>query len=90
MKGSDWILSRVLYLEVCFVNYVPLRGGNYIAEPSTLRRSKSLINVKNYKLNMKDIQYLVKLSQIERFEKQNQVSIKVFPKSSMSQIYFVR
>ena len=47
MKGSDWILSKVLYLEVCFANYLPLKGGNYIAEPSALRRSKSLINVKN-------------------------------------------
>jgi hypothetical protein len=47
MKGSDWILSKVLYLEVCFANYTPLKGGNYIAEPSTLRQSKSLINVKN-------------------------------------------
>jgi hypothetical protein len=109
MKGSDWILSKVLYLEVCFTNYLPLKGGNYIAEPSELHVSKSLINVKNRdqkcflysvlaklyparhnpsrvsnylqytkELNMKGIQYPVKLLQIERFEKQNHVSINVF------------
>lgn len=109
MKGSDWILSKILYLEVCFANYLPLKGGNYISEPSALRRSKSLVNVKNRdqkcflysilaklyparhnpsrvsnyrqytdKLDMKGIQYPVKLSQIEKFEKQNQVSVNVF------------
>lgn len=48
MEGSDWILSKVLYLEVCFANHLPLKEGNYISEPSALRRSKSLINVKNW------------------------------------------
>lgn len=47
MKGSDWILSKVLYVEVCFVHYLPLRGGCYIATPPRLEHSKSLVNVKN-------------------------------------------
>lgn len=109
MKGSDWILSKVLYVEVCFVHYLPLKGGSYIATPPRLEHSKSLVNVKNRdqkcflysilaklyparhnpsrvsnyiqyadKLNMKGIQYPVKLSQIEKFENQNQVSVNVF------------
>ncbi len=36
MKGSDWVLSKVLYVEVCFVHYLPLLGGSYIATPPSL------------------------------------------------------
>lgn len=109
MKGSDWVLSKVLYVEVCFVHYLPLKGGSYIAAPPRLQHSKSLVNIKNRdqkcflysvlaklyparhnpsrvsnylqyaeRLNMKGIHYPVKLSQIEKFENQNQVSVNVF------------
>jgi hypothetical protein len=47
MKGSSWTLSKVIYLELCYVVYSPLKGGNYIKEPEELRKSRSLVNIKN-------------------------------------------
>lgn len=109
MKGSDWIFSKVIYLEICYAIYSPLKGGNYIKEPMELQRSRSLVNIKNNdqkcflysvlaklypakhnpsrlchylqhtnKLNMNGIQYPVHLSQIPKFENQNDISINVF------------
>lgn len=91
------VFSKVLYVEVCFVHYLPLKGGSYIAAPPKLQNSKSIVNIKNRnqiyflysilakfylarhnpskesnylpyadRLNMRGIQYLVKLSQIEK------------------------
>lgn len=109
MRGSDWILSKVLYLELCYVVYSPLKGGNYIKEPEELRKSRSLVNIKNKdqkcflysvlaklypakhnpsrlnnylphlnKVHMVGIQYPVRLTQITKFENQNDISINVF------------
>ncbi|KAK3107749.1 hypothetical protein FSP39_021357 [Pinctada imbricata] len=109
MKGSDWLFSKVLYLEVHRVLYSPLSAGSFIKEPDELRNSKCIINIKNsdqkcflysvlaklfpvnknanrvYKyrmheqvLNMTGITYPVSLSQIPKFEKQNDISINVF------------
>lgn len=47
MKGSDWIFSKVIYVELCYVVYSPLKGGTYIREPTELRNSKSLVNGRN-------------------------------------------
>lgn len=30
MKGLDWVLFKVFYVEVCFVYYLFLKGGSYI------------------------------------------------------------
>lgn len=27
MKGSDWVFSKVIYIELCYVVYSPLKGG---------------------------------------------------------------
>lgn len=109
MKGSDWILSKVIYVELCYVIYSPLKGGTYIREPIELRNSRSLVNVKSKdqkcflysvlaklypaknnpsrvnhyhaylnKVNMRGIQYPVPLSQISKFENQNDISVNVF------------
>lgn len=48
MKGLDWILFKVLYVEVCFVYYLFLWGGSYIVILLRLEYSKLLVNVKNW------------------------------------------
>lgn len=109
MKGSDWILSKVIHLELYYVVYSPLKGGKYIREPNELRSSKSLVNIKNKdqkcflysvlaklypasrnpsrvshyhayanKVNMRGIEYPVRLAQISKFENQNDISVNVF------------
>lgn len=109
MKGSDWIFSKVIYVELCYVVYSPLKGGTYIREPNELRSSKSLVNIRNtdqkcflysvlaklypakrnpsrvshyyaytHKVNMRGIQYPVRVQQITKFENQNDISVNVF------------
>lgn len=109
MKGSDWIFSKVIYVELCYVVYSPLKGGTYIREPTELRNSKSLVNVRNRdqkcflysvlaklypakrnpsrvshyyaylnKVNMQGIHYPVHITQISKFENQNNISVNVF------------
>jgi hypothetical protein len=109
MKGSDWILSKIIHLELCYVVYSPLKGGNYIKEPKELKYSRSLVNIRNKdqkcflysilaklfpvkhnpsrvnhylqhmnKVNMCGIEYPVRLTQIKKFESQNDISINVF------------
>lgn len=109
MKGSDWIFSKVIYVELCYVVYSPLKGGTYIREPTELRNSKSLVNGRNRdqkcflysvlaklypakrnpsrvshyyaflnKVNMQGIHYPVHITQISKFENQNNISVNVF------------
>lgn len=109
MKGSDWIFSKVIYVELCYVVYSPLKGGTYIRERTELRNSKSLVNVRNRdqkcflysvlaklypakrnpsrvshyyaylnKVNMQGIHYPVHITQISKFENQNNISVNVF------------
>lgn len=46
MKSSDWIFSKVIYLEICYAIYSPLKGGKCIKELMELQRSRSLVNIK--------------------------------------------
>lgn len=109
MKGSDWIFSKVIYVELCYVVYSPLKGGTYIREPTELLNSKSLVNGRNRdqkcflysvlaklypakrnpsrvshyyaflnKVNMQGIHYPVHITQISKFENQNNISVNVF------------
>ncbi|KAK3106169.1 hypothetical protein FSP39_014172 [Pinctada imbricata] len=109
MKGSDWIFQKVLYLEVHYVLYTPLNAGQYIKEPEVLRRTRSLVNIKNHDskcflycilaklypvkknanrvshylshestLNMSGLKYPVQISQVSKFERQNDISVNVF------------
>lgn len=109
MKGSDWIFSKVIYVELCYVVYSPLKDGTYIREPTELRNSKSLVNGRNRdqkcflysvlaklypakrnpsrvshyyaflnKVNMQGIHYPVHITQISKFENQNNISVNVF------------
>jgi hypothetical protein len=47
IRGSQWVLSRILKLELNINRYNPLRGRSYISLPPTLANKKAVINVKN-------------------------------------------
>ena len=46
-RGSNWVLERVLSLDVQMTQYIPLRGRSYIPLPSVLKNKKAIINMKN-------------------------------------------
>lgn len=46
-KGSRWTLQTILGLEVRVNRYNPLRASSYIALPQSIRKTRSVINVKN-------------------------------------------
>ena len=45
--GSNWTFEKVLFLEIHFVRWNPLRGSGWIALPPALQKKKALINMKN-------------------------------------------
>ena len=45
--GSNWTFEKVLFLEIHFVRWNPLRGSSWFALPPTLQKKKALINIKN-------------------------------------------
>ena len=45
--GSNWVFEKVLFLEIHFVRWNPLRGSGWIALPPALQKKKALINMKN-------------------------------------------
>ena len=45
--GSNWVFEKVLFLEIHFVRWNPLRGSAWIALPPALQKKKALINMKN-------------------------------------------
>ena len=46
-RGSNWTFEKVLFLEIHFVRWNPLRGSGWIALPPALQKKKALINMKN-------------------------------------------
>lgn len=44
---SGWTLVSTSHLEININKYSPMRGGSYIDLPSTIKNSKSCLNVKN-------------------------------------------
>lgn len=44
MKGFDWVFFKVIYIELCYVVYLLLKGGSYIV---ILWNSELLANIKN-------------------------------------------
>lgn len=46
-KGSNWIVNKILSLEVNTVKYSPIAGSSYMELPSKLRLSHSVITIKN-------------------------------------------
>lgn len=107
--GSNWVVNKVLSLEINTVKYSPVSGSSYLPLPRKIRFSRGVININNSdqmcflwsvlaalhpapknpqevyhyrkyenELNMKDIDYPVSLSKMEKFEKLNNISINVF------------
>lgn len=108
-KGSNWILNKIICLEVHTVLYSPIAGSSYMELPKKIRNTHGVVNIlnrdskcflwsilaalypapyhperiSNYteyenELNMKGIEYPVSLNNIQKFEKQNEISINVF------------
>ena len=46
-RGSNWVFEKVLFLEIHFARWNPLRGSGWIALPPALQKKKALINMKN-------------------------------------------
>ena len=46
-ESSGWIVKSVKYLQVHTVDYTSLAASSFIELPTTLKRSKSILNIKN-------------------------------------------
>ena len=46
-RGSGWVFSKILYLDIHVNPFNPLAGSSYVELPKTLIGKKSIINVKN-------------------------------------------
>ena len=46
-QGSNWVLERVISLDVQITQFIPLRGRSYIPLPKVLANKKAIINMKN-------------------------------------------
>ena len=47
MRGSQWVFSSIVSLEIHSVRFEPMRGSSYIPLPKSLRSKKAIINMKN-------------------------------------------
>ena len=47
MRGSQWVFSSIISLEIHSVRFEPLRGSSYIPLPKSLCLKKAIINMKN-------------------------------------------
>ena len=47
IRCSQWVLNRILSLELGIKRYTPLRGRPYVPVPSALANKKANINVQN-------------------------------------------
>jgi hypothetical protein len=47
IRGSQWVLSRIVKVELKINKYNPLRGNSYIPLPKILANKKAIINIKN-------------------------------------------
>ena len=47
MRGSQWVFSSFISLEIHSVRFEPLRGSSYIKLTQSLRSKKAIINMKN-------------------------------------------
>ena len=45
--GSNWRFQRILFLDVHFTDYLPLRGSSYSELPKELKYKRAVINMKN-------------------------------------------
>ena len=47
MKGSGWVIDRIMLAYVNVARYQPLRGRTYLPLPANLAKKKAIINVQN-------------------------------------------
>ena len=45
--GSNCVLSKILRMDINFIDYVPISGGSYIKLPTDLKNKKAIINMEN-------------------------------------------
>ena len=46
-RGSNWRFERVLFLDVHFTDFIPLRGSTFLPLPKKITGKKAVINMKN-------------------------------------------
>ena len=47
-NGSNWTLKKVLFMQLHFIKYNPLRGGLYEPLPEWIRAPGACFNIKTY------------------------------------------
>ena len=47
IRGSQWVLNRILSFELRINRYTPHRGRSYVPLPSVIANKKAIINVQN-------------------------------------------
>ena len=86
-RGSNWRFQRVLFLDVHFTDFIPLRGSTFLPLPKKIATKKAVINMKNdddqcfkwsvvkalnpERLDWSGLKFPVKLDHIVIFEKFN-------------------
>ena len=112
LRGSGWVLDRLIRLDLHIHEYNPLRATSYIPLPKELQHSKKgLINIRNKdekcflwsviaklygnpndhdpyrvshytnyesRFNLQGINFPLKLCDIPKFERQNNISVSVY------------
>ena len=46
-RGSNWRFQRVLFLDIHFTDFIPLRGSTFLPLPRKITNKKAVINMKN-------------------------------------------
>lgn len=46
-KESGWAIQKVLFIEVNFNKYSPMRGSSYLPLPKFIKNKKAIINIQN-------------------------------------------
>ena len=46
-KGSNWVLNKIISMEINTVKYSPVTGSSYMDLPPKLRFSHGLLNIQN-------------------------------------------
>ena len=47
MKGSGWVLDKIIKLDLHIHKYTPIGGSTFIPLPHKLKIKKAILNVKN-------------------------------------------
>ncbi|GBO29059.1 hypothetical protein AVEN_122502-1 [Araneus ventricosus] len=47
IRGSGWILDKIVHFELCVAKYQPLRASSYIILPKKLVDKKAVLNIQN-------------------------------------------